>query len=94
MAHTSLKRYNISILLTSEYKGFKGALYGVFIYKYLIKQKYISFISSAKELVFKVKEVSNKELFIWTIKTKNEFIKYKMYSNNLICDEKGIVRSK
>ncbi len=60
----------------------------LFFYKYLIKQKYISFISSPKELVFKVKEVSNKELFIWTIKTKNEFIKYKKYSNNLICDEK------
>ena len=91
MALTSLKRYNMGILLTSEYKGFKGALYEAFIYKYLIKQKYISFISSPKELVFKVKEVSNKELFIWTIKTKDEFIKYKKYSNNLICDQKGIV---
>lgn len=94
MALTSLKRYKMGILLTNEYKGFKRALYDAFIYKYLIKQKYISFISSPKELVFKVKEVSNKELFIWTIKTKNEFIKYKMYSNNLICEEKGIVRDK
>ena len=91
---TSLKRYKIGILLTSEYKGFKGALYDVFFYKYLIKQKYISFISSPKELVFKVKEVSSKELFIWTIKTKNEFIEYKKYSNNLICNQKGIVRDK
>lgn len=94
MALTSLKRYKMGILLTNEYKGFKRALYDVFIYKYLIKQKYISFISSPKELIFKVKEVSSKELFIWTIKTKEEFIKYKKYSNNLICEEKGIVRDK
>lgn len=91
MASTSLKRYHMGILLTNNYKGFKRALYEVFIYKYFIKQKYISFISSPKELVFKVKEVTNKELFIWTVKTKNEFIKYKKYSNNLICEEKGIV---
>lgn len=94
IASTSLKRYNIGILLTNTYKGFKRALYDVFIYKYLIKQKYISFISSPKELVFKVKELSNKEIFIWTIKTKEEFIKYKKYSNNLICEEKGIVKDK
>lgn len=94
MALTSLKRYNMGILLTNEYKGFKKVLYDVFTYKYLIKQKYISFISSPKELIFKVKEVSLKELFIWTIKTKEDFIKYKKYSNNLICEEKGIVRDK
>ena len=94
MALTSLKRYKMGILLTNEYKDFKRTLYDVFIYKYLIKQKYISFISSPKELIFKVKEVSSKELFIWTIKTKEEFIKYKKYSNNLICEEKGIVRDK
>ena len=94
MALTSLKRYKMGILLTSEYKGFKGALYDVFFYKYLIKQRYISFISCHKELAFKVKEVSNKELFIWTINTKEEFIKYEKYSNNLICDQKGIVRVK
>ena len=94
MASTSLKRYHMSILLTNNYKGFKRALYEVFIYKYFIKQKSISFISSPKELVFKVKEVTNKELFIWTIKTIEEFIKYKKYSNNLICEEKGIVKDK
>ncbi len=94
MAYTSLKRYKMGILLTNEYKGFKKVLYDVFTYKYLIKQKYISFISSPKELVLKVKEVSLKEIFIWTIKTKEEFIKYKKYSNNLICNEKGIVRDK
>lgn len=92
MAHTSLKRYRLGILLTSEYKGLKKALYDGFIYKYLLKQNYISFISSPKDLVFKVKERSLKELFIWTIKTKEEFIKYKKYSNNLICNEKGIVK--
>ena len=91
MAYTSLKRYKMGILLTNDYNGFKKALYDVFIYKYLIKQKYISFISSPKELVLKVKEVSLKEIFIWTIKTKEEFIRYKKYSNNLICNEKGIV---
>ena len=94
MASTSLKRYHMGILLTNNYKGFKRALYEVFIYKYFIKQKSISFISSPKELVFKVKEVTNKELFIWTIKTIEEFIKYKKYSNNLICEEKGIVKDK
>lgn len=94
MALTSLKRYRMGILLNNEYKGFKGALYDFFIYKYLIKQKYISFISSPKELVLNAKEVSLKELFIWTIKTKEDFIKYKKYSNNLICEEKGIVRDK
>ncbi len=92
MAFTSLKRYKMGILLTNKYKGFKWQLYSVFIYKYLIKQKYISFISSPKELVDKVKELSNKELFIWTIETKEEFIEYKKYSNNLICEEKGIVK--
>ena len=93
MALTSLKRYHMGILLVNNYKGFKMALYEVFINKYFIKQKYISFISSPKELVFKVKEITNKELFIWTIKTRDDFIKYKKYSNNLICEEKGIVRS-
>ncbi len=92
MAFTSLKRYKMGILLTNKYKGFKWQLYSAFIYKYLIKQKYISFISSPKELVDEVKELSNKELFIWTIETKEEFIEYKKYSNNLICEEKGIVK--
>ena len=94
MALTSLKRYKMGILLTNDYNGFKRSLYDVFTYKYLIKQKYISFISSPKELVLKVKNISNKELFIWTIKTKEEFIEYKKYSNNLICNEKGIVKDK
>ena len=94
MAYTSLKRYKMGILLTNDYNGFKRSLYDVFTYKYLIKQKYISFISSPKELVLKVKNISNKELFIWTIKTKEEFIEYKKYSNNLICNQKGIVKDK
>ncbi len=94
MALTRLKRYKMGILLTNDYNGFKRSLYDVFTYKYLIKQKYISFISSPKELVLKVKNISNKELFIWTIKTKEEFIEYKKYSNNLICNEKGIVKDK
>ena len=94
MALTSLKRYKMGILLTNDYNGFKRSLYDVFTYKYLIKQKYISFISSPKELVLKIKNISNKELFIWTIKTKEEFIEYKKYSNNLICNEKGIVKDK
>lgn len=91
ISYTSLKRYKMGILLTDEYNGFKKALYDTFIYKYLIKQKYINFISSPKELVLKVKEISKKDLFVWTIKTKEDFIKYKKYSNNLICEEKGIV---
>ena len=91
IAYTGLKRYKMGILLTDEYNGFKKALYDTFIYKYLIKQKYINFISSSKELVLKVKEISKKDLFVWTIKTKEDFIKYKKYSNNLICEEKGIV---
>ena len=94
MALTSLKRYKMGILLTNDYNGFKRSLYNVFTYKYLIKQKYISFISSPKELVLKVKNISNKELYIWTIKTKEEFIEYKKYSNNLICNQKGIVKDK
>ena len=94
MALTRLKRYKMGILLTNDYNGFKRSLYDVFTYKYLIKQKYISFISSPKELVLKVKNISNKELFIWTIKTKEEFIEYKKYSNNLICNQKGIVKDK
>ena len=91
---SSLNRYDSGILLTNDYNGFKRSLYDVFTYKYLIKQKYISFISSPKELVLKVKNISNKELFIWTIKTKEEFIEYKKYSNNLICNQKGIVKDK
>ena len=92
LSRNSLNRYDLGILLTNGYKGFKRTLYDVFIYKYLIKQKYCEFISSPKELVEEVKKLSNKELFIWTIETKEEFVKYKNYSNNLICDEKGIVR--
>ena len=91
---SSLNRYDSGILLTNDYNGFKRSLYNVFTYKYLIKQKYISFISSPKELVLKVKNISNKELYIWTIKTKEEFIEYKKYSNNLICNQKGIVKDK
>lgn len=94
MALTSLKRYNMGILLTDKYHGFKGDLYSAFFYKYLIKQKYISFISSPKDLVVKIKEISKKDLFIWTINTKEEFIKYKKYSSNLICNEKGIVKDR
>ncbi len=93
MALSSLKRYKLGILLTSNYKGLKKALYELYVYNYIIKQKYCSFISSPKELVLRVKEISSKELFIWTIRTKEEFIKYKKYSNNLICEEKGIIRA-
>ena len=88
MASTRLKRYKMGILLTDNYKGFKGALYRLFIYNYLIKQKYISFIASNKRIVSKVKKKSSKELFIWTINNKEEYLKYKKYSNNLICNLK------
>lgn len=88
MASTSLKRYKMGILLTDNYKGFKAALYRLFIYNYLIKQKYISFIASNKRIVSKVKKKSSKELFIWTINNKEEYLKYKKYSNNLICNLK------
>ena len=94
MASTSLKRYKMGILLTNNYKGFRGTLYDLFIYNYLIKQKYISFIAPNKEIVFKVKEKSSKEIFIWTINNREEYLKYKKYSNNLICNLKGIVKSK
>lgn len=94
VASTSLKRYKMGILLTNNYKGFRGALYDLFIYNYLIKQKYISFIAPNKEIVFKVKEKSSKEIFIWTINNREEYLKYKKYSNNLICNLKGIVKSK
>ena len=93
MALSSLKSYKLGILLPSNYKGLKKALYELYVYNYIIKQKYCSFISSPKELVLRVKEISSKELFIWTIRTKEEFIKYKKYSNNLICEEKGIIRA-
>ena len=89
---SSLGRYSIGILLTNKYKGIKEGFYNLYIYNYLLKRKYCDFISSPMELVFKVKEKSDKELFIWTIKTKDEFIKYKKYSNNLICEEKGIIK--
>ncbi len=89
---SSLGRYSIGILLANKYKGIKEGFYNLYIYNYLLKRKYCDFISSPMELVFKVKEKSDKELFIWTIKTKDEFIKYKKYSNNLICEEKGIIK--
>ena len=89
---SSLGRYSTGILLTNKYKGIKEGVYNLYIYNYLLKRKYCDFISSPMELVFKVKEKSDKELFIWTIKTKDEFMKYKKYSNNLICEEKGIIR--
>ena len=89
---SSLSRYDIGILLTNSYNGLKRYFYNCYIYNYLIKRKYCDFVSSPMELVFKVKEKTNKELFIWTIKTKDEFIKYKKYSNNLICEEKGIIK--
>ena len=92
MAFMSLKRYRLGILLSNKYNGLKEAIYDAYIYKYLIKKKYCSFVSSPKDLSIKVKEKINKELFIWTIKTKEEFMLYKKYSNNLICEEKGIVK--
>ena len=91
---SSLGRYNVGILLTSSYKGLKRSFYECYIYNYLIKRKYCDFVSSPMDLVFKVKEKTDKELFIWTIKTKDEFIKYKKYINNLICEEKGIINKK
>ena len=91
---SSLERYDIGILLISNYKNIKKYIYELYIYNYLIKRKYCDFVSCPKELVLKVKKKTNKELFIWTINTKDEFIKYKKYSNNLICEEKGIVRDK
>ena len=91
IASNSLKRYKKGILLTNQYNGLRGALYDVYVYEYLIKKDYCNFISSPKELVFKVKEKSNKELFIWTIRTKEEFVKYKKYSNSLICEEKSLI---
>lgn len=87
---SSLRRYNIGILLFNDYKGVKKTVYNIFIYKYLIKQKYCSFISSPKELVLKVKNISNKPLYIWTIRTKEEFCEFKKYSDNLICEEKAV----
>lgn len=91
---SSLGRYNVGILLTNSYKGLKRSFYECYIYNYLIKRKYCDFVSSPMDLVLKVKEKTDKELFIWTIKTKDEFIKYKKYSNNLICEEKGIINKK
>ena len=91
---SSLGRYDIGILLTNNYKNIKKHIYELYIYNYLIKRKYCDFVSCPKELVLNVKKKTNKELFIWTINTKDEFIKYKKYSNNLICEEKGIVRDK
>ncbi len=87
---SSLKRYEIGILLTNNYKGLKQKIYEFYIYEYLIKRKYCKFISSPKELAIKIKDKSSKPLFIWTIKTKEEFIEYKKYSNNLICEENSI----
>ena len=91
IATTSLKRYEQGILLTNKYKGLRRLFYDVYIYKYIIKRKNYNFIACPKELVFKVREVTDKKIFIWTIKTKEEFIKYKKYSNNLICEKKGII---
>ena len=89
---SSLGRYYTGILLTNSYKGLKRRFYMIYIYNYFLKRKCCDFISIPKELVFKVKEETDKELFIWTIKTKEEFIKYKKYSNNLICEEKAIIK--
>ena len=91
IATTSLKRYEQGILLTNKYKGLRRCFYDVYIYKYIIKKRSYDFIACNKELVFKVREVTDKKIFIWTIKTKEEFIKYKKYSNNLICEKKGII---
>ena len=61
---SSLGRYSTGILLTNKYKGIKEGVYNLYIYNYLLKRKYCDFISSPMELVFKVKEKSDKELFI------------------------------
>ena len=81
---SSLKRYSNGVLITNKYQGLKKTLYQLYIYNYLLKRKYYDFIACPKDLVFKVKEKYNDELFIWTIKTKEEYYKYKKYSNNLI----------
>ena len=91
IATTSLKRYEQGILLTNKYKGLRRLFYDVYIYKYIIKRKNYNFIACPKELISDVRKVTDKEIFIWTIKTKEDFIKYKKYSNNLICEKKGII---
>ena len=89
---SSLRRYDIGVLLTNSYKGLKRYFYNCYIYNYLIRRKYCDFISSPMELVLKVKDKTDKDLFIWTIKNKDDFMKYRKYSNNLICEEKGIIK--
>ena len=91
IASTSLKRYEQGILLTNKYKGLRKCFYDVYIYKYILKKRSYDFIACPKELVFDVRKVTDKKIFIWTIKTKDEFVKYKKYSNNLICEKKGII---
>ena len=87
IASLSLNRYRKGILLTDKYKGFRGFCYNVYMYNYFIKSKYCNFLSSPKVLAKKIKDRSKKELFIYTIKTKKEFILYKKISNNLICNK-------
>ena len=77
IATTSLKRYEQGILLTNKYKGLRRLFYDVYIYKYIIKRKNYNFIACPKELVFKVREVTDKKIFIWTIKLKKNLLNIK-----------------
>lgn len=87
---TSLKRYDTGLLVSDKYDGIKNKLYNFYIYNYCIKKRYIDFLAIPKSLVFKTIKKTTKEIFIWTIKTKEEFNKYKKYSKNLICEEDAL----
>lgn len=83
---SSLKRYKRAILITNSYKGVKDFWYKFYIYNIIGKTSYCNFLAVPKSLVSYSKMKSNKPLFIWTIKTYQEYLKYKHDSSNLICE--------
>lgn len=86
---SSLKRYQVAFLITDKNIGIKRKLYNLFI-KYFLKSYKFNYLAIPKSLVTTVKDFANLPFFIWTIKTKEEYLKYQKYSQNLICEEKAI----
>ena len=86
ISFSSLKRYKRALLVTNSYKGIKDFWYKFYIYNIVGKASYCNFLAVPKALVSYSKKKSTKPLFIWTIKTYQEYLKYCNDSSNLICE--------
>ncbi len=90
LAKTSLNRYKKGLLITDRNKGLKKYFYHLFIYHYFIKKADLDFLAVPKSLISVTEKSSNLPLFIWTVKTKEEYLKYSQKNYTLICDERAL----